>query len=82
MAARAAELCGMEPSLDGSSVRDVLAQFPDYISTADWALQGVAFCYRAELLDQSELEIRPLDAIKRCEAAQMLYAILTKANLL
>lgn len=82
MAARAAELCGMEPSLDGSSVRDVLAQFPDYISTADWALQGVAFCYRAELLDQSELEIRPLDAIKRCEAAQMLYTLLTKANLL
>lgn len=82
MAARAAMLCGMDTAMDGGAIRDVLAQFGDYVTTAEWARSGVAFCYQEEILDPSELDIRPRIAIKRCEVAQMLFNLLGCADLL
>ena len=82
MVARAAKLCGMDTELDTGAVRDVLAQFSDYVTTADWARQGLAVCYQYGILDDAALEIRPKAAIKRCEIAQMLYNLLGEAKLL
>ena len=82
MVARAAKLCGMDTELNPLAVRDVLAQFTDYVTTADWARAGLAFCYQEGILDDSALEIRPKVAIKRCEIAQMLYNLLGTARLL
>lgn len=82
MVARAAGLCGMDTAMDTGAIRDVLAQFTDYVSTAQWAREGLAFCYQENILDQSELEIRPAAAIKRCEVAQMVFNLLGSANLL
>lgn len=82
MVARAAKLCGMDTELSTLAVRDVLAQFTDYVTTADWARAGLAFCYQEGILDDSALEIRPKVAIKRCEIAQMLYNLLGAARLL
>jgi hypothetical protein len=82
MVARAAKLCGMDTSLTTSEIRDVLAQFTDYVQVADWAKESMAFCYDNNILEQSELEIQPGIAIKRCEIAQMLFNMLSKANLL
>ena len=82
MVARAAKLCGMDTEMSSLAVRDVLAQFVDYVTAADWARAGLAFCYQEGILDDSALEIQPKAAIKRCEIAQMLYHLLGSAQLL
>ena len=42
----------------------------------------MAFCYRAGILDQNDLNVEPARAILRCEIAQMLYNLLGGAGLL
>lgn len=82
MVARAAKLCGMDISMDAGAVRDVLAQFGDYVTTGEWARESLAFCYNEGILNQSDLNIQPRTAIKRCEIAQMIFNLLGNANLL
>ncbi len=82
MVARAAKLCGMDTELDPAAVRDVLAQFTDYIKAPEWARSGLAFCYREKILDDSALEIGGTAVIQRWEIAQMLCRLLEQAALL
>lgn len=82
MTARAAKLCGMETGYDTASIRDMLAQFGDYVTSSPWARESLAFCYDKGVLDNTDLNIRPQQAILRCEVAQMLYNLLGSANLL
>ena len=82
MVARAAKLCGMDTDYSTVAARDVLSQFGDYTKVADWAKAPLAFCYDRGILDDSVLNIWPTQQIKRCEIAQMLYNMLSKANLL
>lgn len=82
MTARAAKLCGMENTLDDSMLRDVLAQFGDYMTVSDWARSSLAFCYKEDILSQSDPDIRPKAAITRGEVAEMLFRLLKAANLL
>ena len=82
MVSRAAKLCGLETEMDNAATRNMLAQFPDYMSTAEWARTPLAFCYQEKILDQAELNIRPLEAVTRAEVAQMLFNLLSSANLL
>ena len=82
MVARAAKLCGLDTALGAGAVRDMLAQFTDYITASDWARPSLAFCYREDILSRADLEIRPGAAIKRCEVAGMLFRLLGAASLL
>ena len=82
MVARASKLCGLDTAMDAASIKDMLAQFGDYRSAASWAKESLAFCYSAGILDQSDLNIEPTKAILRCEIAQMLYNMLTAAELI
>lgn len=82
MVARAAKLCGMDTEVDTGEIRDVLAQFGDYLESADWARAPLAFCYQEDILSQEDLEILPTAKIKRCEIAQMLYNLLAASKLL
>lgn len=82
MVARAAKLCGMDTSMEAGTVRDILAQFSDYVKTAEWSRDGLAFCYQEGILDSSDLEIRGTVAIARCEVAQMIFNLLGSAELL
>jgi hypothetical protein len=82
MVARAAKLCGMHTEMGTGAVRDMLAQFVDYVQVADWARESLAFCYSVDILDQSALEIKPETAITRSEIAQMIFNMLGSANLL
>lgn len=82
MVARAAKLCGLDTSMDAASVKDMLAQFGDYRSVASWAKEPMAFCYSVNILDQSDLNIEPTKVILRCEIAQMLYNMLSAAELI
>ena len=82
MVARAAKLCGLDTAMDAASIKDMLAQFGDYRGVASWAKEPLAFCYSAGILDQSDLNIEPTKAILRCEIAQMLFNMLTVAELI
>lgn len=82
MVARAAKLCGLDTAMDAAATKDMLAQFGDYRSVASWAKEPMAFCYSANILDQSDLNIEPTKAILRCEIAQMLYNMLSAAELI
>ena len=82
MVARAAKLCGLDTAMDTAATKDMLAQFGDYRSVASWAKEPMAFCYSVNILDQSDLNIEPTKAILRCEIAQMLYNMLTAAELI
>ncbi len=82
MVARAAKLCGMNTEMESGAVRDVLAQFTDYVKTAEWAMESLAFCYNENILEQSEIEIKPDSNITRAEIAQMLFNMLGSANLI
>ncbi len=81
MVVRAAALCDMETTISEDFARDILAQFPDYTQSSDWAKQALAFCYNAEILDTSVEEIKPSENITRAEVAQMLYNMLTFGKL-
>ena len=77
-----AKLAGMNTETNSSSVRDVLAQFSDYATSSDWARESLAFCYSNDILDQSDIYIRPKESIKRGEMAEMLFRMLKAANLI
>lgn len=82
MIARAAKLCGMDTSMTTNEIRNVLAQFGDYVTISSWAQESMAFCYRESILDQSDFDTEPKREVLRCEIAQMLYNLLDCANLL
>ncbi len=82
MVAKAAELCGLDTSLQSGEMRDMLAQFGDYVETSVWARDSLAICYKSDILNQKDINIKPKDPIKRCEIAQMVYNLLAVSNLL
>ena len=79
---RLAAKCGLTVSYDAAACRNVLSQFGDYQQCADWALEGLAFCYDNGLLDDSVMNIQPTQAVTRAEAAAMFHALLDAALLL
>ena len=82
MTIRAAKLCGLDTTMKSASVRDVLCDYADYTSVADWAQSELAYCYLNGLLDASALNVEPGRKILRCEVAEMLYRMLKLAQLL
>lgn len=82
MVARSAAVCGADTKMKETEIRDTLAQFLDYTECSEWAKAALAFCYRENILPQSDMEILPRHYVKRCEIAQMLYELLKVARLL
>ena len=82
MVSQAAALCGMENKIEAAEAKTALSGFPDFAKAESWAYPGLAFCYQNGILDSSETEIQAVTAIKRCEIAQMVYNLLTKAELI
>ena len=82
MIARAAKLCGMNTDMSEGVVREILAQFDDYLTIDDWARGAFAVCYDADILPQHELEARPNSEITRAEIAEMLFRMLSAVRLL
>lgn len=82
MLARAGELAGMEVETNITTVRDILSQFEDYVTLSEWAMPSMAFLYKEEILDTSDMAINPKEIITRGEIAEIIYKMLGKANLL
>ena len=82
MVARAANLCGLDSSMNEQEVGDILARFTDYSACADWAKVALAFCYQQEILPGEDDNIMPATAITRGEIAAMVYRLLTEAQLI
>jgi hypothetical protein len=75
MVARAAKLCGLDANMDAAEIRETLKN--DYFIVADWARSGVAFCLREKILT----DLRPKEAVKRYEVADMVYKMMDRAEL-
>ncbi|MBQ8808437.1 MAG: S-layer homology domain-containing protein, partial [Clostridia bacterium] len=82
MVARAARLCGMNTDMDALLIRDVLAQFFDYVNASDWSQSSLAFCYSEGVLSDEVMDIKPKEAVTRAEIADMLYNMLSVTRLL
>lgn len=82
MVARSAALCGIETKRSDVQIRNTLAPFGDYRTVAQWAGESLAFCYDTGILDSEGFDIKPAEAILRCEVADMLYRLLESANLI
>ena len=82
MVTRAAKLCGMNTNTDTLAIRDILAQFSDYVKASDWSQSSLAFCYNENILDDSVMDIKPKEAVTRAEIASMLFNMLTLAQLI
>ena len=82
MVTRAAKLCGTDTEMDPLAVRDVLAQFFDYVKASDWSQSSLAFCYNEKILDDSVMDIKPKEAVTRAEIASMLFSMLSLVKLL
>ncbi len=80
MVKRSAKILGIDKTYNESAVRNVLSQFTDYKTVSTWANEGLAFCYDKGIIDDSEIEINPKEAVKRGEIAYMLYNLLKEAN--
>jgi len=82
MITRAARLCGLDTSITDTEVLNILAMFGDSRNVAGWAREAIAFCFRAEILDDYDFYIQPTAVIYRSQVAEMLYRLLYIANLL
>ena len=82
MVANAAKLCGINTDLSNDEIRDILAQFSDYIKSADWARNGLALCYKENILPQHVIDIEPNENINRGEISQMINQLLLAAKLI
>ncbi len=82
MVTRAASLCRIDTYESSDNIRNVLSAFTDYKTVSDWASGSMAFCYENGILDDSEIEIKPKEAITREEIADMLFNMMRKAELL
>ena len=78
MVMNAARLCGLDIAVGAR----ILTQFTDRVDAAQWARPALAFCYEQGILDQSDVRIRPTENAARGEVAQMLFNLLSSANLL
>ena len=71
----------MDTGMDTAAVRNMLAQFPDYMTSAEWARAQLAFCYREGILNGSSdgngnLVYRPDDSMTRQEFAAAIVRFL------
>ena len=82
MVMRAAKLAGMDTEMTSTEIRDMLSQFSDYTSSAEWARGGLAFCYEQNFLEQSDLKVSPQHKVTRAEMAEVLFRMLGAAKLL
>jgi hypothetical protein len=81
MVARAAGLCGLDPAMTDVEIRNMLAQFGDYRTIADWAKDP----WRSATGRTSSTRARwtwGRRSPSAREIAQMLYNLLTRAKLL
>ncbi len=82
MLARSAKKAGMYKEFDALAARNILAEYSDYVKTAQWAVTELAFCCNEGIIESDEMEIFPNEAVRRGEVAQSVYNLLERANML
>ncbi|MDR1217679.1 MAG: S-layer homology domain-containing protein [Oscillospiraceae bacterium] len=82
MTVRAAKLAGLDTELADVEILDTLAPFGDYRTVSDYAREQLAFCYMNGIMDDTEFDIEPKEAVTRAEIAETLYRMLDSARLI
>lgn len=82
MLSRSAKKAGIYKDFDALTARNILAEFSDYVKTAQWAVNPLAFCVDEGIIESDEMEIFPNEAVRRGEIAQSVYNLLERANMI
>lgn len=82
MLARAAKLCGLDPTMSTGETRDMLAQFEDYVESSQWSRESLAFCLKKGFIAQDRMTLQPKEQVTRAEIAVMTHHMLAAAGLL
>ena len=82
MLTRAANLVGLDADMGDVEVLNILAMFGDYRRASARTWPSLAFSFREGILCDEVFYIRPLDAITRGEASEMVYGLLTRVGLI
>jgi len=82
MTVRAAKLCGLDTGMSETQIARTMWGYTDFGKAASWAKEALAWCYGQELLAAADNTINPTEDILRGEVADMLYRMLTLANLI
>lgn len=79
---RAAKMCGLDTAYSEHEITNILCVYNDYRTCAAWSREALAWAYDEHILDDSVWEINPTENISRGEVVQMLYNMLTLAELI
>lgn len=82
MLSRSAKKAGIYKDFDALTARNILAEFSDYVKTAQWAVIPLAFCVDEGIIESDEMEIFPNETVRRGEIAQTVYNLLERANMI
>ena len=82
MTVRAAKLCGLDTGMSETQIARAMWGYTDFGKAASWAKEALAWCYGQGLLTAADKTINPTEDILRGEMADMLYRMLTLANLI
>ena len=78
MLARAAKTLGLSGA--AKDVDGALSKYPDAAKASSYAKDALAFCAENGILESDRTELRPSEAICRCEVAQMVWNLLAAAE--
>jgi hypothetical protein len=76
MIARAANILGVDTSLDSAEIINILCQFVDYIDCDDWSMEAMASCVKNGYIPDEDMNIYPKEDATRSEIAGMVYRML------
>jgi hypothetical protein len=76
MIARAANILGVDTSLDSAEIINILCQFVDYIDCDDWSMEAMASCVKNGYIPDEDMNIYPKEYATRSEIAGMIYRML------
>ena len=76
--ARAAITLGI--SVAAKDADAALRGYPDADKASSYAKDALAFCAEYRILESDRMELRPNEAICRCEVAQMVWNLLAAAG--
>ena len=69
-----------KPHVNIGTIGSALKAYPDAAKASSYAKDALAFCAEHNILESDRTELRPGEAICRCEVAQMVWNLLAAAG--
>ncbi|MCY9592718.1 hypothetical protein PC41400_24280 [Paenibacillus chitinolyticus] len=82
MMVRAMKLADLEPNVNDTDIKSILATFADGASVDAWARQGVSAAVKSKLINGTDIGLLPKRDITRAESTVLIHRMLEKAELI